>query len=1165
MHRDFASWRRGAEQPSYPAVAGFRLLGLSAALLGCFGAAETLAGIQSVPHGSAEVTTTGNVRTVTTTNGVGTSRSVINWNRFGVPYGTTTHFAQPNAASLSINRVIGTNPSAIYGTLSSNGRLVLVNPAGITVGAGALVDTAGFTASTLRMTEQDAIAGRLFFGGEPGSPPGPLTVNGRVIGRGGDVVLIGKDVTVGSSAVVKALDGSVIVAAGESAEITGRGLEGISFQVGGSNSAAINLGKLRGDAIGIFADTLTHSGRIVARGVENRGGKVVLLAREIQVAPGDGTPGTIDASGANGGGTILIGGEAAGQAALAGFETANRVTVARGSEIRADALSDGNGGRVVVWGRQEADVHGSLSARGAGGGNGGTVVTAAARLEFDGSVDVSAASDRSGGTWRIGARRIDVEEANEYEGEVAFGFAYDEYIGRSRVATQAIAGVLNQGARVVVGTGGEEIGEETGGNGRIRIDQAITKTSGATSKLTLNANGDIEINAAVRSTGSEAGVLDLVLNADSDRNGSGATTIRAEIDTNGGTISAPAGAPPIAIGTAEADGPLRMRARLASHQFTLQQDLDDSELSVLADATLAIPGDGTRTLLRSEVENEGTVRQVGNGTLVLRNGSELFNLPGGSFVFDGDGSIRSMVDPEVSTANALTNEGSISKTGSGLSTVGGDFMFFVGLDQTIDAGPGTIRFAAAESANLHGGTTTLRGRVEFEQGNHVFVDGPIDGTLNITGANVHFFGNVRLGERTNFNAGKIVIVNLVTEGGPVNEGRLNVPTGGIFDWDASEATSISGGRFVVQSGATLRLRGSGTHELFATTLDNEGTVNYKLAPEGALVLSRDSAFNNKAGAFFNLRTGGRVRAGYGASEGPYCDPCTFSNQGTIVKTGGDVFTFGGTGVDYSWAPGSTIRVEEGTLALARPVLHRGSLHLAEEGTLDAAGQTFTNAPEGLVSGNGTLVAGALVNEGTVAPFAGSGFGVMHVIGNFVQTSLGKLRIRLNADGDNDQLRVDGQVSLAGTLEVDNLSPSAPPATQDFVVLMATGDVAGSVTVAPPDRFLPTVRPDSLQVAAVDAGLPPPPSPSPPPPAPAPQAEPEPEPELVEPTTISSTAARILLALEGDTTVAEAQKSVTEMEGAVTQALGTTANEQLPAKEEKKTDRSEPGDNGLQCK
>jgi filamentous hemagglutinin family protein len=160
------------------------------------------AGAQVI-HGQASMVQQGNSLAITTQNGGGTNHSAINWQSFSVPAGSTTQFNQPNAASTSINRVLGNNPSAIFGTLSSNGRLVLVNPSGIAVGAGAVVDTAGFTASTLRMSDADALAGRLVFGGD-GLGGGPLAVEGRVLARNGDVVLIAPDVQVGGQALVQA-------------------------------------------------------------------------------------------------------------------------------------------------------------------------------------------------------------------------------------------------------------------------------------------------------------------------------------------------------------------------------------------------------------------------------------------------------------------------------------------------------------------------------------------------------------------------------------------------------------------------------------------------------------------------------------------------------------------------------------------------------------------------------------------------------------------------------------------------------------------------------------------------------------------------------------------------------------------------------------------------
>ncbi|HTH81279.1 MAG TPA: filamentous hemagglutinin N-terminal domain-containing protein, partial [Ramlibacter sp.] len=207
-----------------PAVAGFRpadvALAIAAAFMGVTNAFGQPVGAQVVA-GQALLKQQGNSLVVTTQNAAGTNRSVINWQSFSIPVGTSTRFDQPTAQSLSINRVMGSDPSAIYGTLSSNGRLVLVNPFGITVGAGAVVDTAGFTASTLKMSDADALAGRLRFTGDGSA--GALTVNGNIISRGGDVVLIAPNVSTGSQAAIQSQGGDAILAAGQSVEITGRG------------------------------------------------------------------------------------------------------------------------------------------------------------------------------------------------------------------------------------------------------------------------------------------------------------------------------------------------------------------------------------------------------------------------------------------------------------------------------------------------------------------------------------------------------------------------------------------------------------------------------------------------------------------------------------------------------------------------------------------------------------------------------------------------------------------------------------------------------------------------------------------------------------------------------------------------------------------------------
>jgi filamentous hemagglutinin family protein len=252
------------------------LSSIAAAL--AFGPALALAQASgaTVAHGQASFATQGNQLTITTVNGAGTRHSAIDWQSFSVPQGGVTRFNQPDAQSTSINRVLGGDPSKILGTLSSNGKLVLVNPAGITVGQGAAVDTAGFTASTLRMSDADALAGRLRFDGA--LPGATLQVDGTLTAQVGDVVLIASSVAIGANALVRAPDGAVVLAAGQKVELTGRGLEGIRMEVVAPSDSAVNLGALQGDAVGMFAANLRHSGFIRADGAERDGNKLRLVA-----------------------------------------------------------------------------------------------------------------------------------------------------------------------------------------------------------------------------------------------------------------------------------------------------------------------------------------------------------------------------------------------------------------------------------------------------------------------------------------------------------------------------------------------------------------------------------------------------------------------------------------------------------------------------------------------------------------------------------------------------------------------------------------------------------------------------------------------------------------------------------------------------------------------
>src|SRR4051812_39818789 len=156
-----------------------------------------------VAAGGAGIASTGTRTTITQT----TSSAVINWQGFGVAAGESVRFQQPGSSSVTLNRVLGPDPSAIFGSLSANGKVFLVNPAGVLFGPGASVNVGGLVASTLNITDGDFMGGRYPFSG---GGRGAVVNQGTITADGGYVALLGTEVS--NHGVISARLGSVALA-----------------------------------------------------------------------------------------------------------------------------------------------------------------------------------------------------------------------------------------------------------------------------------------------------------------------------------------------------------------------------------------------------------------------------------------------------------------------------------------------------------------------------------------------------------------------------------------------------------------------------------------------------------------------------------------------------------------------------------------------------------------------------------------------------------------------------------------------------------------------------------------------------------------------------------------------------------------------------------------
>ena len=132
-----------------------------------------------------------------------TSQAIINWNTFSVGRGDTVNFNQPNSSSATLNRVTGSTPSWIAGTINAPGTVLLVNPNGIEITKSGVVNAGSFAASTLGIKDADFLAGRYSFSGNGGSAG--VINNGRInVSDGGFAALLGGQVA--NNGVISARD-----------------------------------------------------------------------------------------------------------------------------------------------------------------------------------------------------------------------------------------------------------------------------------------------------------------------------------------------------------------------------------------------------------------------------------------------------------------------------------------------------------------------------------------------------------------------------------------------------------------------------------------------------------------------------------------------------------------------------------------------------------------------------------------------------------------------------------------------------------------------------------------------------------------------------------------------------------------------------------------------
>lgn len=172
---------------------------------------------------------------------------------------------------------------------------------------------------------------------------------------------------------------------------------------------------------------------------------------------------------------------------------------------------------------------------------------------------------------------------------------------------------------------------------------------------------------------------------------------------------------------------------------------------------------------------------------------------------------------------------------------------------------------------------------------------------------------------------------------------------------------------------------------------------------------------------------------------------SFATQMTLILGGAHNITLTGTLFDTAAGSGQLVKEGTGTVVLTGNSTFRGNTTvngglLQVDGSI-ASLKTFVN-PGGTLGGRG-FIGGNVYNSGNVAP--GDSPGTLTVRGNYLQTSAGTLTIQVagSKSGQYDQLAVQKQAGLDGTLRIDNMGKCGVlKVGQKINIVTADGGVVG---------------------------------------------------------------------------------------------------------------------------
>ncbi len=282
-------------------------------------------------------------------------------------------------------------------------------------------------------------------------------------------------------------------------------------------------------------------GSIQAVGFKEEGGRILLVGQESQVSghisAGDvwvlgeeiriASEGRIDAPG----GSVQIGGDYQGK--NESIPNARTIAFESGAAIDASAVSEGPGGRVILWSDEKTSARGKILACGSGAGDGGFVeISSKGQLEFKSSVDTRSPFGKAG---LLLLDPSDITISTAASAPALTTPVYNPGVAAANILDTDLSFALNSTNVTILTSAG------VGGSGDITIldgvDFTVTPWS---SVFTLTLLADQDINFLPMGTGiilTNGGTGDVVFSATRDVTIGDLTATASSLIATGGDIS----------------------------------------------------------------------------------------------------------------------------------------------------------------------------------------------------------------------------------------------------------------------------------------------------------------------------------------------------------------------------------------------------------------------------------------------------------------------------------------------------------------------------------------------------------------------------------------------------------------------------------------------------